>query len=281
MSAADVVASVRRRMPWSRFADGSTSAADAVVAARRAIALQKTVEQIRDGAAVEDVLLQFSGPNIDERFVVTAYVASWLQGEARATSLLDVGGGINTRYLCGVLADHCETVWLCTSHRPEVVEITTPVIVRTSPLDEAFGDGRKFPLVTSLVGEVPGSVSSGASDELAGIPRSSCPCDDLRTRIDPLAGLVAKGGSILVTERLEELNSETPARNADDRKGAFYRHHFEPTVELLEKRGFSVDIEVIGIGDSTVWRLDSSTDAPETISGTTRMVSFVAARLPG
>jgi len=284
LSAADVVALMRRKIPWARAADRSRATselADKTRNARRAIALQKAVEQIREGATIDDVLRQPSDLKLDEHFVVTAYVASWLRGEPKVTSLLDIGGGINTRFLCGVLVDHCDTVWLCTSQRPKIIEITTPVIVRTSSPEDAFSDSRKFSLVTSLAGGLLGDVSAGASGESVGDPQLSRPGYELRNRVDRLAGLVADGGSLLVTERLEDLRSETPPRNADDQKDAIQRQHFEPTVELLESRGFSVDNEAIGIDDSNGSRPDSFADAPGRYNAPTRMVGFVTARSPG
>lgn len=274
LSMADVVASLRRRASWLRATHTPTPSAALAADARRAIALQKAVERIRDGAAVNDVLAGSSADVVDGRFVVTAHFAGWLRARPKVSALLDIGGVANTRFLSGILAEHCDTVWLYASRRPAVIEIVSPIVIRTGAAKEAFGDGRRFPLVASLAGALIGNSGAGAS----GNPNSTDSGEGLGPHVDRLADLVAENGSLFAAVSLGDPRADAAPQHTDGLHAAGHRQELLVARDLLMERGFDVAVAVHGMDDSSWRSLDWPDNRIETSDQSIRVLALVSGR---
>ncbi|NDJ52432.1 MAG: class I SAM-dependent methyltransferase [Chloroflexi bacterium] len=117
---------------------------------RRQIYAQRLVERVRQGEPLDGVLSGFNARNFDERLAEYPYFVWWLYQQEPNQDLLDVGCTLNNKVVSRALLDRCRQVWLTNPAYEAVLHVMNQAFYHVSKLEEAFPDGKQFPLVTCL-----------------------------------------------------------------------------------------------------------------------------------
>ncbi len=107
------------------------------------------IQKVGMGESVDQVLSGFDARQYDERVAEYTYFSAWLQRAGKQAEILDVGCVLNNSLVDPVLTTSCESVWFCNVDL-EPVAVEVPVYYHLSTLQDAFQNGRKFDVITSL-----------------------------------------------------------------------------------------------------------------------------------
>ncbi|MEM7352107.1 MAG: hypothetical protein AAF657_15005 [Acidobacteriota bacterium] len=112
--------------------------------------IEETLQGLEGGASLDEAVSGFDAKAFGERVVEYPYLLDWLRSQPTGLELLDVGCVLNKALLDARLADRCAALWLCNPALEPLAVRALPVYYHAAPLENAFSDGKAFPLVTCL-----------------------------------------------------------------------------------------------------------------------------------